>query len=114
VALSNAAFSYTLPSKSVLTFVLGDVAIALKSKTEPSRPSIRILRFGANRRIEVFSAEKPWTMQIVSLSGREFIRKMVPRGCRSVAIEDLHYCGMVLVRTLQDGIARTSPLFLTW
>ena len=113
VALSKGAFSYTLPSQSVVTFVLPGVAIALKSKTELSRPSIRVSRFGVNRLVEAPSAEKPWTMQIISLSGRELMRKRVPGGCRGVAVEDLRYCGMVLVRTLQDGIVRTSPFILS-
>ncbi|MBN1576168.1 MAG: hypothetical protein JW913_06445 [Chitinispirillaceae bacterium] len=113
VDLSESAFSYTLPSQSVVTFVLPDVDITLGLKTEPSRPSIRIPRSGVNCLVEVPSAGKPWTIQIVTLSGRELMRKRVPRGCHSVVIEDRRHCGIVLVRTLQDGIVRTSPLLLT-
>jgi glucuronoarabinoxylan endo-1,4-beta-xylanase len=113
VALSNGAFTYTLPARSVVTFVLPDVAITVGLKTGPSRPSITISRFGGNRIVEVPSAEKPWTVRIVSLSGRELMQKRVPRGCRSVVIEDLRHSGIVLVRTLQDGIVRTSTLLLS-
>jgi glucuronoarabinoxylan endo-1,4-beta-xylanase len=112
LAFSHNAFSYTLPSKSVVTFVVPEVAIALQSKTEPSRMAQRISRFGVGRLVEISSAAKPWTMQIVSLSGRELMRKNVPQGCRGVAIENLQYSGMVLVRILQGGVAWASPLLL--
>ncbi len=113
VTLSQKSFSYSLPSKSVATFVIGDVAFAVGLKSDPKSPLVRILRSGNNRLIEVSSAEKPWTMQIVTPAGRELVRKRVPPGCRSVAIGVQRYFGVVLVRTLQDGIVRTAPLLLT-
>jgi glucuronoarabinoxylan endo-1,4-beta-xylanase len=112
-ALSNNAFSYTLPSKSVVTFVLLEAARAFGLKNETSRPSMRMLRSGAARLIEIPSAATPRTIQLVSPSGRELMRKRVPAGRRSVVVVEPRLSGVVLVKTQQDGVVRTLPLLLT-
>jgi len=110
VNLSGNAFSYTLPPLSVVTFVLPDVAFAagLKNGSSPSsRKSIIVKTTVIGHTIEVPSAEKPWTVQVVSLSGRKIMRKQVPQGCRIVTIGN-GYSGMVLVTTVRNGIVQTS------
>jgi O-glycosyl hydrolase len=111
VALSSNAFSYTVPSVSVATFVLGEVSLGVGAKCAPQAPPM-VLRSGRSRLIQVPSAEKPWTVSIVTPAGRELMRKRLPEGCLSIAIGERGYRGVVCIRTEQDGIVRTSPLLL--
>ena len=109
--LSNKTFSYTMPSQSIVTFVMRDVVTtSAASNSETPRSLLKLIRHAGNWLFEVPSAEKSWTMQIVTLSGRELRRKNVSQGCRGVVIENTNFAGVVLVRTLQGGVIRTSLL----
>jgi glucuronoarabinoxylan endo-1,4-beta-xylanase len=111
VPVSNNAFSYELPSKSVVTFVMWDgtvIPTSIKTKAEQSGAFVGLTRRADGLRVEVPSAEKPWIVQVVTPSGRELMRKSIPAGCCGAVINSPDHAGIVLVRTLQDGIMRTA------
>ena len=114
VAVSNNAFSYQLPSKSVVTFVLqGDPAQIAPDASPQHGTAAKVQRYAAGWKVEVSSAEKPWMVQVVSLSGRELMRKSVPAGVRKSVVAIPEHAGVMLVRTIQEGRMAVSRIVET-
>ena len=104
VAVSNNAFSYQLPSRSVVTFVIqGDAASMAASAFHLHRAAAKVRRHAGGWMVEVASAKKPWMIQVVSLSGQEILRKSVPKGVSKTVIAMPAHAGIMLIKTIQDG-----------
>jgi glucuronoarabinoxylan endo-1,4-beta-xylanase len=116
IAVSNNAFSFSLPSKSVVTFVLWDgktippPPVSVKSNKNPSAKAGRLAYGSGGLWVEVAFDDKPWTMQIVTLSGQELCMKRFAAGMRRVFIAMPSHAGAMLVRTRQGSVTRTSLL----
>jgi glucuronoarabinoxylan endo-1,4-beta-xylanase len=110
VAISNNAFSYQLKSQSVVTFVIENGNTSVKADAPHPRLAARILRLAGGLRVEASSAEMPWTIQLITLSGQELVRKSVPKGIRNALITAPAHAGVIAIRILQGGLIQNSLL----
>lgn len=111
VTITNNSFSYQLPTKSVVTFVLGNGTVANKSNASRlPATAATVQRFAGGLKVEAPSAEKPWTIQVVSLSGRELMRNSVPKGVGTTVIAMPVHSGVVFIRTIQNGRMHVSRI----
>jgi glucuronoarabinoxylan endo-1,4-beta-xylanase len=109
VPLSNKAFYYTMPSKSIATFVMRDVvATAVASNNKTPYSLMKLTRQAGNWRLEVPSSEKPRALQILTPSGRELRRISVPQGSTHVVFESPNFAGVMLARALGNTLIRNS------
>jgi glucuronoarabinoxylan endo-1,4-beta-xylanase len=107
VAITNNAFSYQLTSQSVVTFVIENGNTSVKSDTPRLRKTSRIMHYADGWRVEAPSAEKPWTIQLITLSGQVFTQKSVPKGVRDAIIPTPEHAGVMAIRILQGGLTQT-------
>jgi glucuronoarabinoxylan endo-1,4-beta-xylanase len=107
VAISGNAFSNELPAKSVTTFVVWNGITAVKGITpQPRKASPRLALQAGNRQIEMPSAYTAWTMQVLSLDGRELSRTTIPSGQRIATIGAREYSGIVVVKVQQGSMKK--------
>jgi glucuronoarabinoxylan endo-1,4-beta-xylanase len=105
VAIANNAFSYQLTSQCVVTFVIENGNTSVKADARPQRIAAKVLRHKGGWRVEAPSAETPWTIQLITLSGREIMRKSVPKGVSNAVMpEPEHHAGVMAIRILQGGL----------
>jgi glucuronoarabinoxylan endo-1,4-beta-xylanase len=111
IAIADNAFSYTLTAKSVTTFVIWDgktpppgLTVVGQAGTHTSLPTAGLVNLGSGWRAEAPSAKEPWTIQVVTPSGRHIVSQTIRDGRRSALLEKttvLH--GVMLVRIAQGG-----------
>ncbi len=115
VSITENAFSYDLPSKSVTTFVLsnGIVTTEMKIKSKkPSNFSVAICR-GNILRVEAKQSRVPWNMRVFSASGRLIYDKTVIAESEDIDIKRAHFRGGVfIVQAHQADAEWTSRILL--
>jgi glucuronoarabinoxylan endo-1,4-beta-xylanase len=111
VTIANGAFSYELPAKSVMTFVLSDGSMSIhrNAKRCPGE-QMRLLHCADGWRTEVPFSTQPWKIQLLTPSGRVLSCQNIPVGHQMMTIDETGGAGVVLIRVQQGEKTWTSLL----